>query len=133
MSSLDQSSQTPYALLGGDQAIRDLCNAFYDAMDSLPEASHIRAMHNKNLVDIKQKLYEYLSGWMGGPNLYSERYNTICLTEPHAPYSIGSKERDQWMKCMEKALDTIETTKETKQLLMPAFANLADFIRNKSD
>lgn len=131
MSSNNQSNTTPYEMLGGDQAIRDLSEAFYDAMDSLPEAATIRAMHGASLVDIKQKLYEYLSGWLGGPSLYVERYGTICLTKPHAPYSIGEAERDQWMLCMEQALEKIQASEEVKAMLMPAFSGLADFMRNQ--
>lgn len=133
MSSTEKSNTTPYEMLGGDQAIRDLADAFYEAMDSLPEAAKIRAMHGESLVDIKQKLYEYLSGWLGGPGLYVERYGTICLTEPHAPYAIGEQESDQWMKCMEQALEKIEASEEVKQLLLPAFTQLANFMQNTKE
>lgn len=133
MSSTEKPTTTPYEMLGGDQAIRDLADAFYEAMDSLPEAAKIRAMHGESLVDIKQKLYEYLSGWLGGPSLYVERYGTICLTEPHAPYAIGEAESDQWMQCMEQALEKIEASEEVKQMLLPAFTQLANFIQNTKE
>lgn len=131
MKTATQSSQLPYTLLGGEKGLRQLCNTFYDIMDTLPEASTIRKMHTNNLEDIKQKLYEYLSGWLGGPNLYYDRHKTICLTTPHQAYTIGTRERDQWLTCMEKALDKTETSEDIKKLLMPAFTNLADFIRNE--
>src|SRR5690554_3690611 len=60
---------TPYQLLGGEPGLRKLANTFYDIMDSLPEAAEIRAMHGGDLDEIKEKLFEYLSGWMGGPPL----------------------------------------------------------------
>lgn len=86
--------KTPYELLGGDQGIKNLCKAFYQAMDTLDEVKAIRNMHGKDLSDIEEKLYLYLSGWLGGPPLYQKKYKTICLTDPHKGYAIGTKERD---------------------------------------
>ncbi|WP_255399748.1 hypothetical protein [Oceanicoccus sp. KOV_DT_Chl] len=60
------SAQTPYQILGED-GIRQLADAFYDVMDEQPQAETIRHMHAANLDLIKQKLCEYLTGWMGGP------------------------------------------------------------------
>ena len=66
-----QEAQTPYQLLG-EEGIRALCNAFYDIMDTLPEAAGVRAMHARDLAPMKEKLAEYLIGWMGGPPLYAD-------------------------------------------------------------
>ena len=122
--------QTPYELLGGEQGIRDLSDAFYDAMDRRTDAADIRAMHADNLDEIKEKLFEYLSGWLGGPRLYVEKYKTVCLTEPHAPYAIGGKERDEWLRCMDDALDTIGADEELKDMLRKPFFMIADTVRN---
>ncbi|MCB1732935.1 MAG: globin, partial [Halieaceae bacterium] len=60
-----QTIQTPFQILG-EQGIRELTSAFYDIMDSLPEAAGVRAMHAADLAPMKEKLAEYLIGWMGG-------------------------------------------------------------------
>ncbi len=124
------SQQTPYQLLG-DEGIRKLADAFYEEMDAQPQAETIRAMHAANLDMIKDKLYEYLSGWMGGPPLYSEKYGTVCLTDPHKPYPIGPDERDQWLKCMDGALERIDASEELKQMLKDPMYQVADIIRNR--
>ncbi|MFD1693471.1 hypothetical protein ACFSHR_24470 [Azotobacter chroococcum] len=54
--------------------MRRLCNAFYDNMERLPEAETIRRMHGADTGPVREKLFEYLSGWLGGPKLY--RRNT---------------------------------------------------------
>ena len=82
------SPQTPYQILGED-GIRRLVDAFYDIMDTLPEASGVRAMHADDLAPIKEKLADYLIGWMGGPPLYAEKYGSVCMTEPHAGHLVG--------------------------------------------
>ena len=102
------SGQNPYQLLGGEDGLRELCAAFYRIMDESPEAAGIRAMHGESLAAIEEKLFEYLSGWMGGPPLYVRRTGTVCLTKPHQPYAIGAAERDQWLLCMDRALEEME-------------------------
>lgn len=123
------SVQSPYELLGGEQGIRRLSEAFYNAMDRLPEATTIRAMHGKNLESIKQRLFEFLSGWLGGPPLFMERHGTVCITSSHSPFAIGAAERDQWLFCMDQALADIGASDEAKTLLKEPLYRLADFLR----
>lgn len=124
---------TPYELLGGEAGVRRLAEVFYDVMDELPEAAPIRRMHSRSLEDIKIKLFEYLSGWMGGPPLYSNKYGTVCLTDPHRPYSIGPAERDQWLLCMDVALDRVGASEQVKAMLKAPMFRVADIIRNRDD
>lgn len=127
---MHNSNQSPYQLLGGEEGVRKLAETFYEVMDELPEAETIRKMHAESLVDVKQKLFEYLSGWMGGPHHYHKKYGTICLTKPHQPYAIGPAERDQWLMCMDEALRRIGASDELKAMLKEPMFGIADAIRN---
>lgn len=124
------TAQTPYQLLG-ETGIRELTNAFYDVMDSLPEAAGIRAMHASDLSPIKEKLALYLIGWMGGPPLYAEKYGTVCMTTPHEPFHIGPKERDEWLLCMNKALAQVGASEEVVEMLKIPMYRIADAVRNR--
>ena len=124
------SAQSPYQILGED-GIRQLADTFYEVMDELPQAETIRNMHAENMDLIKDKLCEYLTGWMGGPPVYSEKYGTVCLTDPHKPYPIGPNERDQWLLCMDKALERIGASEELTQMLKEPMFRVADTIRNR--
>jgi hemoglobin len=124
------TAQTPYQIMG-EVGIRDLTNTFYDIMDSLPEAASLRALHARDLGPMKEKLAEYLIGWMGGPPLYADKYGTVCMTTPHEPYHIGPEERDQWLLCMDKALEQTEASEELVEMLKVPFYRIADAIRNK--
>ncbi len=124
------SPQTPYQILGED-GIRRLVDAFYDIMDTLPEASGVRAMHADDLAPIKEKLADYLIGWMGGPPRYAEKYGSVCMTEPHAPYHIGPEERDQWLLCMHRALERIGASDELLEMLRIPLFRIADAVRNR--
>lgn len=129
------AAQTPYGILGKD-GIKALASAFYDVMEERIEAAPIRAMHAENMTEIKQKLYEYLTGWMGGPPLYYDRYGSVCLTSAHKPYAIGTQERDQWLDCMDIALDriAIQYTSDSKQLktmLKQPLFSIAEAVKNQ--
>lgn len=126
------SFESPYQILG-EEGIRQLAETFYDVMDELPEAAHIRAMHSRSLVDIKEKLTDYLTGWMGGPPRYKEKTGTVCLTEPHAPFPIGPAERDQWLLCFNEALERINASDELKAMLKEPVYRLADTVRNRDE
>lgn len=127
---MSDSPQTPYQILGED-GIRRLADAFYDVMDERPQAATIRAMHAANMDLIKDKLYEYLTGWMGGPPLYASKYGTVCLTDPHKPYPIGPDERDQWLDCMHEALQRIGASEELQAMLKQPMFLIADTVRNR--
>ena len=122
--------QTPYQALGED-GIRAICDAFYDIMDELPEAQDVRRMHAEDLNPMKEKLGVYLVGWMGGPPIYSDKHGTVCMTTPHEPYAIGPRERDQWLLCMNKALDTVGVEAEVKDMLKEPLYRVADAVRNR--
>lgn len=93
-----------YQAAGGLEGITKLVDAFYDEMDRLPEAAIIRRIHNADLSESRRKLTYFLSGWLGGPKLYSQHYKPIIIPQAHSHLSIGEAERDAWMLCMERAI-----------------------------
>lgn len=123
---------TPYQALGED-GIRELTNTFYDIMDQLPEAAELRALHAADLAPMKEKLAEYLTGWMGGPPRYADKYGTVCMTTPHEHYAIGPTLRDQWLLCMEKALGQLGVEEEVRDMLRQPLFRIADAVRNRPD
>lgn len=124
-------NQTIYEQIGGEQAVRRLIDRFYDLMDTLPEAAGIRALHPETLDESRNKLFWFLSGWMGGPQLYLERFGHPRLRARHLPFPIGEAERDQWLMCMGRALDEVVGDALTRHQLAHSFAQLADFMRNR--
>lgn len=123
-------TNSPYELLGKEEGIRKLADAFYNAMDTLPEAEGIRKMHADSLDNVKQKLFEYLNGWLGGPHIYREKYGTICLTDPHKPYAIGESERDQWVLCWDQALKDVDASQQVIDIMKEPIYRLATFMMN---
>lgn len=123
---------TPYEILGGEAPLRALVHRFYELMDELPEAQGIRSLHARSLKASEDKLFMFLSGWMGGPQLYVEKYGEPRMRARHMPFAIGEAERDQWLLCMGRAMDECVADDKLRKFLAEKFAGLADFMRNKA-
>ena len=122
---------TPYEVIGGEAAIRTLVEKFYYFMDTLPEAKGIRDMHQADLTSAESRLFKYMTGWLGGPNLYIEEYGHPMLRARHLPFAIGESERDQWMFCMNKAIEEVPMEPRLKTNLQTALQDLATHMINK--
>ena len=125
------NSPTPYQLLGGDAKVRELVDRFYDLMDFEPHYRELRAAHGSTLESAREKLYMFLSGWLGGPSLYTDRYGHPMLRARHLPFSIGVVERDQWMACMMQAMEETHVPVELRKPLEHALFRTADWMRNR--
>jgi len=128
---LAMTTLTPYDVIGGEQAIRSLVDRFYFYMDTLPEAQGIRAMHQPNLASARDKLFKFMSGWLGGPNLFIEEFGHPMLRARHLPFAIGESERDQWMLCMNKALEEMTMDPRLKTNIQNALQQLATHMINQ--
>ena len=125
--------ETHYHRLGGEDIIRRLVDRFYDLMDEDPDYYGIRKMHAKDLTEARNKLFMFLSGWTGGPQLYMEKFGHPRLRQRHLPFAIGESERDQWMGCMMRAMDEVGVDEKLRQELTAAFWKTADFMRNREE
>jgi hemoglobin len=130
---MSTETKTPYELMGGDAGIRRLVDRFYDLMDTAPEAATIRRLHAASLKASREKLYLYLSGWTGGPPVYVERYGHPRLRARHLPFSIGERERDEWLWCMDRALAEHDIPDGLRSQLAEKLHALADHMRNRAD
>ena len=122
---------THYELMGGDAAVRRLVDRFYDLMDTAPEAATIRKLHARELKASREKLYMFLTGWTGGPPIYVEQRGHPRLRMRHFPFSIGAQERDEWLWCMDRALDEQPMPDDLREGLRRRLHELADHMRNQ--
>lgn len=122
---------TLYEQLGGEAKVRELVDTFYEIMDSDARAKKIRDLHPRDLRLSREKLFMFLSGWMGGEQLYIKKYGHPRLRARHLPFPIGEEERDQWMLCMKEAMSKMNLSLELRATLESAFWKTADFMRNQ--
>lgn len=122
---------TPFERLGGEPQVRALVERFYDLMELEPRYTELRAVHGSTLDDARQKLFWFLCGWLGGPDLYQERFGHPRLRMRHMPFAIGIKERDQWVACMDQAMGECTVPDDLRARLAESFMKTADWMRNK--
>ncbi|HET9113781.1 MAG TPA: group II truncated hemoglobin [Burkholderiales bacterium] len=122
----------PYERIGGADGVRRLVRRFYELMDELPHAQGVRNLHGESLAGSEEKLFKFLSGWLGGPQLFIEEYGHPMLRRRHMPFSIGDAERDQWMICMNQALSETVDDGNLRLELSTALSKVADHMRNQA-
>ncbi len=125
--------QTPYQLIGGEDATRRLANRFYDIMETAPQAAELYAIHPLPLDMIRQKFFEFLSGWLGGPSLFEQKYGHPRLRMRHMPFTVSPAMRDQWMFCMNQALAEIVADPVLRGGLSEALGQLASHMINQDE
>jgi hemoglobin len=123
--------QAPYERLGGDANVRALVARFYDLMDAEAAFAGIRALHPAELGPAREKLYLFLSGWLGGPQLYAQKFGHPMLRARHLHAAIGVAERDQWLACMSRAMADTGIEEGLRRELYNAFFKTADWMRNR--
>jgi hemoglobin len=120
-----------YDEIGGEPVIKNIVQSFYKHMSTLPETKVVRDMHPKDISSSEEKLFMFLSGWLGGPQLFQEKFGHPMLRARHLPFKIGKSERDQWMLCMVHALEELKIEDPVRSELLNALLKLADHMRNQ--
>lgn len=124
---------TVYDRLGGAEGVRALVDRFYELMDTLQTAQTVRDMHPDDLTESADKLYEFLCGWSGGPQLYVQKRGHPMLRARHLPFAIDTEAARQWMVCMIKALDEQVQDEQLREGLKHSFVKIAAHMRNTED
>lgn len=124
-------ADTPYDEIGGDETVRALSDAFYDVIEE--ESPTLRAMLPASTKNTRKKFAMYLSGWLGGPPLYEERWGHPRLRMRHLPFPIGSAEAEEWMRCMRIAMKRTGVGEPLRSFLDERLASLALHMRNRDE
>ncbi|MGI2111232.1 group II truncated hemoglobin [Shewanella frigidimarina] len=127
----DTAQSNAYDLIGGDKVIRTIAHDFYQQMQTRSETQALLAMHRSPMQESEQKLYEFLSGWLGGPQLYQQKHGHPALRARHMHFAIDESMRDQWLICMRAAIQNNIKKPEHQQVIIQAISALADNMRNR--
>ena len=123
--------ETPFAWIGGEDAVGRLTDRFYDLMDLEPGYAALRSVHGSDLLNARQKLFWFLCGWLSGPQYYTEQFGHPRLRARHMPFKIGILERDQWLACMDQAMGETGVDETLRARLRESFFQTADWMRNQ--
>lgn len=117
----------------GIEVVNKLVDDFYEIMATDPMARECLATHQgKDLTDSAVKLKYFLTGWLGGPQLYLEKFGHPRLRMRHNPFPIGVKEAEQWLYCMKKALEKSALDAQRQEQMYAAFIQVAQMLVQRS-
>ena len=120
-------------MIGGAAKLEELVDRFYDLMALEETFKNLRELHSEDLSNSRDKLKLFLSGWLGGPDIYSPKHGHPMLRARHLPFKIGLKERNQWLACMYRAMEDCGIDSQIGARLEESFFNTADWMRNQAN
>jgi hemoglobin len=120
-----------YEAIGGIDKVDELVDRFYDLMALEPQFAELQAIHPPDSSSSREKLKFFLTGWMGGPDIYSPKYGHPMLRARHLHFKIGILERNQWLACMYRALEECGIDGNIAKQLEESLFNTADWMRNQ--
>jgi hemoglobin len=131
---MNAAAASLYELLGGHEPLRALAHRFVAELRALHGEQTLRQMFDAaDLAVYEQRLYEFLSGWLGGPPLYMQAHGLPNLRERHRHLAIGTAERDQWLLCMQRALEAAVSAPALRARLLAVFWSMANSLRNRDE
>ncbi len=133
MANVERRTVSPYEAIGGEPVVRRLTARFYALMDELPEAAAARAIHPESLASAEEKLYEYLTGWLGGPPLFTDKYGPPMLRARHLRAPIAGPEIEGWLACFRQAWAETVGDGPAADAVLPQIERLALHMRNRAD
>lgn len=122
--------ETPYEALGGEPGVRLLAETFYDRVEDT--APNLQAMLPADTTVSRQKLFEFLSGWAGGPQLYWEKHGHPRLRMRHAPFPINAQAATDWARCMDEALASLDVTDAVRVFMSTELSKAARSLINEA-
>ncbi|MEO5979052.1 MAG: globin [Chryseolinea sp.] len=114
----------------GENNLDDLVSKFYDLVFEDPQISHL-FKSDKGLIKEKQRLF--LTQFLGGPALYSEKYGHPQLRARHMPHPIGEDDAVAWLSCMSRAVSSLAIEQSLKDELFQRFIPTAMFMVNQNE
>ena len=96
---------TIYEAVGGEPTFRRLVDHFYAGVDADPV---LRPLYpSDDMAGARERLTLFLIQYWGGPDTYSQQRGHPRLRMRHAPFVIGPRERDAWLRLMTEAVRSL--------------------------
>ena len=118
--------------IGGEAGLRDLVETFYDLIETLPEGSNLQRLHNRGhgIAHARQEQVNFLCGFIGGRQHYKEKHGHMDVKQIHAHVPIRSADAENWLHCMNAALDQQGHKGPQIEKLRTVFARVATILIN---
>ena len=120
---------SPFEAAGGAEGLQALAWAFYDVVESTAPVLESMLPPDRQLS--RQKFYEFLSGWTGGPPLFWERRGHPALRLRHAPFPIDDAAASEWVRCLDEACAMVGLDSPVHRFLVAELGRAARGLRNQ--
>lgn len=127
--------QSLYSQIGGEAGVKRLVETFYDLIEAHPEGHAVNMLHLRGhgVAHSRVEQFNFLSGFLGGPNLYAEKYGHSNVRLLHEHVEINAQAKDAWLTCMAMAIDQVGLEPGLKERLMVNFTVVATLLVNRND
>lgn len=122
-----------YDKIGGAAVLKALVAAFYDIIENEPEGQSLHLLHMRGhgIAHSREEQFNFMSGFLGGPPLYVERYGHSDIRKMHEHVDIDAAARDAWLLCMSMAVERVGLGGEARDLLMQHLRSVATALINR--
>lgn len=115
---------------GGMPFFESLVDRFYAGVASDPDLLAVYPEPD-DLSGARHRLTLFLAQYWGGPTTYDAERGHPRLRMRHAPFAIGPRERDAWLRHMRDAIASADPTPAVAQRLHQYFDMSAEAMRNR--
>lgn len=122
--------ETPYELLGGEETIQKLVNAFYPKVYANPVLS---PLFEGDMQEIMRKQKMFLTQFLGGPTLYSNEFGPPAMRARHLPFEITPTRAKAWLACMRESMDEIGLEGPIRKAFYDRLEQVAGIMINTPD
>lgn len=126
---MSESGASFYAAVGGAETFRRLVARFYAGVQTDPV---LRPLYpDEDLAAAQDRLRMFLVQYWGGPRDYSAARGHPRLRMRHAPFPIGAREREAWLRHMLGSLDELTLPPELDAPLREYLVSAAASLQNQ--
>lgn len=119
----------PYEEIGAER-LSQLIDAFYARVAKHPK---LKPIFPDDLTETARKQKQFLTQYLGGPNLYSEEHGHPRLKARHNPFPITPERAQAWLECMSEAMDEVELTGKFRETFYQRLVLTAHHMVNEQD
>lgn len=125
-----EEATTLYEKIGGADRVRALVEAFYPRVQAHPL---LKPIFPEDIRPVMEKQYLFLTQFLGGPPLYTEKYGHPMLRARHLPFPITPARAEAWLDCMSRAMDEVGITGQERELFFSRLVIAAHHMVNQED
>ncbi|MDS9470381.1 globin [Sporosarcina pasteurii] len=119
----------PYEEIGAEK-LSELIDLFYSKVAVHPD---LYPIFPDDLTETARKQKQFMTQYLGGPNLFSEEHGHPMMKARHMPFPITPTRAEAWLSCMAEAMDEVELDENIRDFFFRRLVLTAKHMVNKED